>query len=202
MRYIIALSLAFWFFSIHAYADAPVADAACTLVDPPNPKITIVEFADFACPYCAMAEETIKHVLDDHPGQVRVVYRNILKHGAISLSAAKAFEAVCLQNPSAAYGYYTELYRNQNQLNDDLLIESAGKLNLDIPRMKADMEGAAVADRIEADKKIAGENQFTKTPSFLIGSQPVSGLYQAYSDFDNVVQAQLRAADVKSGTSP
>ena len=197
MKYVLALSLVLLLFVSRAYADTPVADAGCTIVDPPNPKIAIVEFGDFVCPYCAKAEQTIKRVLEEYPGQVKVVYRNILKHGPISLAAAKAFEAVCLQKPAAAYGYYTELYRHQNQLSEDFFIQTASSLQLDLAKMKADMESSAVADKIEADKKMAGELQFTITPSFLIGSKPVSGIYKEYSGFKNVVQAQLQAGTTK-----
>lgn len=134
----------------------------------------------------------MKRVLTDYPGEVKIVYRNILKHGPISLAAAKAFEAVCLQSPNVAYDYYKTLYRHQNQLSDSFLIKTAGNLNIDIPKMKADMESAVVAERISADKKMADENHFNVTPSFLIGTQPVSGLYRRYSDFTNIIQEQLQ----------
>src|SRR5439155_1372444 len=38
--------------------------------------VTIIEFSDFQCPYCGRAQSTLKQVLDQYPGKVRLVWKN------------------------------------------------------------------------------------------------------------------------------
>ena len=41
-----------------------------------KPKVTIVEWSDFQCPYCARVEPTLKQILETYKDDVRLVWRN------------------------------------------------------------------------------------------------------------------------------
>ena len=43
----------------------------------PMPQVTIVEFADYECPYCVQDEPTVKKVLAAYPTQVKLVFKNL-----------------------------------------------------------------------------------------------------------------------------
>src|SRR5207245_1606779 len=43
---------------------------------PADAPVTIVEFSDFQCPFCARVEATIDQILQAYPGKVRVVWQD------------------------------------------------------------------------------------------------------------------------------
>jgi protein-disulfide isomerase len=47
-----------------------------SVVGDPHAPITIVEFADFLCPYCKTASESLKSVIDHFAGRVNLVFIN------------------------------------------------------------------------------------------------------------------------------
>ena len=58
----------------------------------PNAVVTIVEFADFQCPYCKQTETTLNDLLRKYPGQVKLAFRDF-PPGSIHPYAEKAAEA-------------------------------------------------------------------------------------------------------------
>jgi protein-disulfide isomerase len=66
-------------------------------------RVTIVEFADFACPYCKGIAPTLKAIREHHPDQVGVVFRNLIVH---PVARAPARASVC----AAAQGHFEQLH--------------------------------------------------------------------------------------------
>ena len=72
-------------------APAPAALARLELLDAPqrgptDAWVTIVEFSDFQCPYCGLAQPTLEQLLLDFPADVRLVF----KHYPLSFNANAA----------------------------------------------------------------------------------------------------------------
>jgi len=79
---------------VPAYADiAPVDPATDHIRGDANAIITIVEYSDLECPFCARVHPTIRQALADYPGQVNWVYRHYpLSFHANAQKAAEATE--------------------------------------------------------------------------------------------------------------
>jgi predicted DsbA family dithiol-disulfide isomerase len=177
----------------------------CTLIESPSAEITIEEYTDFACPFCAEFSSYLENIKRDFGSRVRVVYRSLPRpaHGPVAETAARAFTAVCLQNPAVAYSYYNELLQGQKALystGEPFLYEAAGKFNIDIDRMKADMAGKEVAERIEQDKIRAKESGLILSPSWIIGTQGTNGTYP-YPYMKQMIQNQLSQHAKVPGTT-
>jgi len=176
------------------FVNSAFAGEGCVIAGPANAPITIEEYADFECVYCAKGAEAMKKVLQDYQGKVKLVLRNMpLSAHPHAASAAKAFVAVWLQNPSVAYNFQETLFTNQSRLQnegEEFLIEAAKSLGVDIDRMKTDMQGDEVQKILAEDAALAKGYGFRGTPSFRIGSESVLGS-RPYSEIKTIIDRQM-----------
>jgi protein-disulfide isomerase len=176
------------------WAQAKEVVDGCIIAGSDSAPITIQEFSDFECPYCARGAEAMQEVLKNYPGKIKLVFRNMpLSFHKNALTAAKAFRAVCLQSADLANLYQQELFENQDKLasqGDIFLEQVAAKIGVDVQKMKVDMNSDEVAKSIAQDQKLAKSLKFTGTPSFLIGQEKLVGA-RPYEDFKKIIEKQL-----------
>ena len=116
---------------------------------PADAPVTIVEFADFECPFCARAFgtlETLSHTT--YKDKIRVLYKSYpLNSHPWAIRAALGAECARLQNPEAFWEFARDYYNNQGSITvqniDDHIHASAKRLNLDVPTLDACMAGKA-----------------------------------------------------------
>ncbi len=148
---------------------------------PANAPITIVEFADFECPYCAHAFSVMETLANtDYKGKVRVIYKNYpLNVHPWAIKAAQAAECARLQNPEAFWGFARYFYENQGSINpgnvDDNIGKIAHKLKLDDSAINACMTTAGAA-RVTQDRADGEALHVNSTPTFFVNGIPVVGL--------------------------
>ncbi len=153
---------------------------------PDDAWVTIVEFSDFQCPYCASAEPTVAALLAEYPADVRLLYRHypLTTIHQAALPAAEAAECARLQG-SAPDGLFWPMH--------DLLIadqpalaaqaSSPGPL---LSALAARVDGLVTADwdaclaghgtraRISADVALA-QGFLQGTPTFVVNGTEVLG---------------------------
>lgn len=176
-----------------AYAKTPT-NPGCLIAGSENATLTIEEFADFECKYCAIGSKTMKEVLKNYPGKINLVFRNRpLPFHTKAMLAAKAMSAVCMQSTELAYSFQDELFDHQDLLIKEgvpFLYETAKKLGVNVAQMKMDMSSAAVAQSIAEDLQLADSYNMKGTPSFMIGTQALEGA-RSYDEFKKVIDKQL-----------
>jgi len=184
----------FIFLSHWALAGGAFENGGCLIAGPEDAKLTIEEFADFECSYCAKGAKVMEQVLKEYAGKVKLVFRNRpLDFHAMALPAAKAMSAVCLQDPAKAYTFQSEIFKNQEKFKNEgesYLFEMADKLGINIPKMKDDFNSVKVSELIEQDRKRADELNVKGTPGFKIGSASIMGAYP-FEEFKKVIDKQL-----------
>ena len=177
--------------SLHSWASS---DEGAVIAGPDNAQITIEEYADFECHYCVSGANTMRLLLKEYDGKVKLVFRNLpLDFHKYSLVAAKAFSAVYLQNRNLAYEFYSEIFANQEQLKSrgvEYLYSMAKIIGVNVEQMKKDMESDKVYKMLEADRAAAKIHNFKGTPSFMIGNEAVTGSYP-YEYIKKIVDRQL-----------
>src|SRR6266571_2202063 len=83
---------------------------------PESAPITIVEYADFQCPYCTRALDSLKQVEEKYAGKVRIVFRDF-PLSQIHPFAAKAAEAgACANDQGKFWPMHDKLFANQTKL--------------------------------------------------------------------------------------
>jgi protein-disulfide isomerase len=129
----------------------------------PADAAAVVVYADFECPYCAMAAERLSGV------RVRVAFR----HFPVRSSHPRAWAAACAAEAAALQDRFWEmhdlLFADQGRLEDPHLWERARVLGLDLERFEADRRGPAVDARIRRDFRSGVRGGIVTTPTLVAG---------------------------------
>jgi len=162
---------------------------------PEKAPITVVEYADFECPYCGQAEPVVRELLRDF-GDVRYVWRHLplLEVHPRAQAAAEAAEAAGLQGKF--WEMHDLLFEHQDALSPRDLIGYADSLDLDIQQFMHDLREHAGAARIASDVDSADLSSVSGTPSFFINGIRHYGAY----DIDSL-SAAIRAAHARTKIS-
>lgn len=157
----------------------------------PDAAVTIVEWADFECPFCASAAATMKQLLVDYPGQVRLVFKHnpLPSHPRAPLAHQAAMAA-------AAQGKFWEMHDRifaaQNQLAREDLRSHAQELGLDLDAFDRLLDAPETSDAIRKDQVLAGRMGPMGVPAFFINGRFIAGA-QPYELFRDRVEEALRA---------
>lgn len=163
--------------------------------------ITIVEYSDFQCGYCARAVGTVKQVLNSYPNKVRILYKHFPVTGSPnSVPAAKYYEAIGRQDVQKARKFHDMIFAKQGEVRsggEKTLKTLAQQLKVDSVQLEKDLR--QVGDIIEADRKEAIKFGFSGTPGFLVGGITVPGALP-FSHFKNIIDRHLKGpAPVDTG---
>ncbi len=148
-------------------------------------QVTIVELADFQCPYCKKAEDTVADVLKAYPTKVKIVWRNFpLKfHPQAELAAEAAVEAFKQKGNDGFWKMHDALYAHQTDpdgLERSQIDGYAQKIGLDMGKVRTSLDTGANAGTVDRDFK-SGENAgITGAPTFFVGTGNATGSWTAY----------------------
>lgn len=143
--------------------------------------ITIIEYSDFECPYCAKGYENLREVRKMYSDKVKVVYKHLpLDFHPLAMPAAKYFEAFAMQMPDKVEEFHDEIFNKQREFKEkkeEFLKSTAKKLGANMGKLMKDLESEAVKGRIAADMEEAKSFGFSGTPGFLINGVSLKGAY-------------------------
>ena len=123
-----------------------------------NAPVTITEFSDFQCPFCARFYPAIKDVLAAYPDKVRVVIKNFpLPFHPNARPAAKL--AMAANEQGKFQGMMESLLANGGDVSDDKVKEYAKNLGLDYNKLMADYKNkdAQWEKQIQDDMQLGGK---------------------------------------------
>ena len=149
---------------------------------PANAPVTIVEFADFECPFCAHAFSVIETLVNtNYKGKVKVIFKAYpLNVHPWAMKAAEAAECARMQNPAAFWDFARYFYTNQGSINANNIQSNVDKLaksqKLDQPSLKACMDSPQTEARIKQDQTDGNSIHVSSTPTFFVNGIPVVGL--------------------------
>jgi protein-disulfide isomerase len=156
---------------------------------PDKAPITIVEFSDFQCPFCSRAEETVKKVLDQYKGKVRLVYRDYpLPFHAQAQKASEA--AQCAGDQGKYWQMHEKLFANQSALAVPQLKDHAKGLGLDAAKFDKCLDSGEKSKIVESSKKAGDEAGVNGTPAFFINGRPLSGARE-FEKFKEIIDYEL-----------
>lgn len=185
-----------------AAAQAAAARGSALLRDPGSPvlgnpqgDVTLVKFTDYQCSFCKAADPRIEKLVADD-SKVRVVVKEFPVLGPMSLVAAKAALASQKQGKYAAYHQAMMGYRGR--LTEADIFTMAGKVGLNVDKLKADMESPEVTDQIIATFDLARALKISLTPGYIVNATVLSGVSAKTSsaaiDFPKEIAAARAAA--------
>jgi protein-disulfide isomerase len=183
--------------AVDALRDAqyePVLDANRAAIETPfgsswkgaaKPEVTLVEFFDYACPYCKASNPYVDRLLQEDKG-LRVVYRELPILGPDSVAAAR------LSLTASKLGRFS-------QFHDSLWAAGrpAADTNAAAARIAGIEAGPKSDPQIEAELKknfhLAEQLGATGTPLFVIGDRVMNGAV-GYDALKQAIEAARRKA--------
>jgi protein-disulfide isomerase/serine/threonine protein kinase len=155
--------------------------------------VTIVEFADFQCPFCKRTEPTLDKLRDTYGDKVRIVWKNspLPFHPRAEPAAELALEARAQKGDAAFFRAHDKLFDAQPKLDDDDLVAMAGQLGLDAAKARAAIREKKHAREIDVDMDLADDIQATGTPHFFINGRRMVGA-QPFEKFQKLVDEELK----------
>ncbi|HBU27788.1 TPA: hypothetical protein DEB00_01580 [Candidatus Uhrbacteria bacterium] len=161
--------------------NTPIDTLALATLDDPNfgannnkALLTIVEFADFGCPYSREASYMAR-ALANHTNLVRYVYRDFpitsLHPGADI--AAEAGE--CAQEQNRFFDYHDKVYQNQSNLSQEALERYAQELGMDNNLFVTCLESHRYASEVEEDRQAGIRAGVRGTPTFFLNGARIEG---------------------------
>ena len=180
--------------------EAP-ADAAS--FGPAMAKVTIVQWSDFQCPYCARAAPVVEQLRQAYPKDVRFVFRHFpLPMHPDAPNAAKA--GVAAQAQGKFWQMHDWMYAHQRELDRASLEKAAASFGMDSAKFKAVMDNPATDARIKADMQAAQGVGVSATPTFFVNGRERVGGWPSFDALKAEIDKEIARADklLSSGVKP
>jgi len=146
---------------------------------PGSAPLTLVEYGDFECPYCAMAYPIVHAIRRELGDQLRVAFRHFpLKEShPHAQHAAEAAEAAAAQD--AFWAMHDRLFENQHALEDADLVEHARRIGIDPGLVERALDDGTYTRRVRDNFRSGVRSGVNGTPTFFINGIRYDG---AWSD--------------------
>lgn len=157
--------------------------------------VVLVEWADYACPFCAVwATDQQKQLVDRYVanGTLRIEWRDLVIFGEKSQRAAQAARAA--GNQGRFWEFHNALFaasprQGHPDLTDDKLLGFAKTAGVpDLAKFKADMSSEATKAAVAKDSQEAASFGASSTPVFSINGVPIVGA-EPIDTFTQVIEA-------------
>lgn len=160
---------------------------------PADAPVTIVEFSDFECPYCARLAPVLEEVKRQYGDTVRVVYRHFPLSG-IHPDAWKAAEAsLCAHQQGWFWEFHDLLFEDQGALAAADLIAKAERLDLNAEAFRECLDSGRYYDAVLADVRAGDAAGVSGTPALFVNGRFVGGAVP-FTALAELIDDELRRA--------
>ena len=167
-----------------------VASEGFPSIGPAYAPITIVEFSDYQCPFCKRwHDEVYQPLLNEYPGQIRLVYRH-LPLISIHPDAFPAAEAAMCAGEQNAYWPFHEKLFSSDALGSNIYTQYAQDLGLDLNSFETCVAERTYQEAVQTDLDFAVDLGVRSTPTFFINGLAVVGA-QPLDVFKQVIDKEL-----------
>lgn len=165
----------------------------------PDAPVTIVEYSDFQCPFCARGYQTMEQVLEKYPQDVKFVFQHfpLTQIHPWAKPAAIATECAANQSPEAFWALHDAYFQNQGELNAGNVVEKSkeylGDSGIDLAQWEtcagdqsSEAYKAAQAE-VEAELATGQELGVSGTPGFFVNGEFLNGA-QPITAFEPLIE--------------
>jgi len=154
--------------------------------------VTIVEWSDFQCPYCARFAPTLDRLLIEYPDRLRLVFR----HRPLDFhpqARPAALASVAAQEQGKFWAFHDAAFRDVRALSDTFHTRWATDAGLDVARFEADRASPGAAAQVDADLAAALAQGVNATPTCFVNGREVKGTVP-YDELERLVVAEFPKA--------
>lgn len=158
-------------------------------IGPADAEVTIVEYSDLECPFCARVVPTLDQIQEEYGDKVRIVFRDFpLGNHQRAIPAAEA--ALCAHDQDKFWEYHDKIFENQKSLADSDLKSYAEELELNMDEFNACTESNKYRTQIAQDQQRGQQLGVTGTPAFFVNGRFMSGA-KPFGEFKKVIDSEL-----------
>lgn len=158
-------------------------------VGPAKAPVTLVEFSDFQCPYCAAAVPQLKALLEAYPSQVKLIFKEypLEIHSQANLAAAAA---VAANKQGKFWAMHDAMYGHYNNLSRENILILAKQAGLDMGKFESDIDSTEVREIVIRDTQDGDRAGVEGTPTLFVNGQKYNGALVA-SSLKQILDAEL-----------
>jgi len=173
-----------------------IAVAGAPVKGPENARITLVEFSDFECPYCAAAVREVDAVMAAYPKDVKLIYKQfpLSMHPHAEFAAEASLAA---REQGKFWEMYELLFKNSRSLSLNGIFAMANDLGLDMDKFKADLDSGKFKKEVEKDIADGEAANVYGTPAFYINGKQYNGPV-TLAALKPIFTAELKGEKVKT----
>ena len=147
-------------------------DPSAPIAGNPSGDVPVVEFFDYNCGYCKRGLHDVVKLIESDP-KVRVVFKElpILSKGSEEASRV----AIAAGRQGKYWDMHKAMLEAKGVMNEANALQIAGKLGLDMDKLKKDMASPEVQVEIEKSEALAKKMGVNGTPHFLVGNRAIPG---------------------------
>ena len=142
--------------------------------------VTIQEYGDFQCPACKSLEPTLMKVLQEFPGQVKLVYNDYPLRSIHPNAAAAAEAGQCANAQNRFWEYHDLLYQKQSSWEelgnpDTTFVQYATDLGLDTAAFQSCLDGDTMIASVKEDEQEGIKAKVNSTPTLFVNDERLVG---------------------------
>jgi protein-disulfide isomerase len=133
----------------------------------PSAKVTLVEFADYECPHCKRLQPVLRQIVDEFHNDVKVYFKHypLPQHTNARLAAEAA---VAANKQGKFWPFQDKVWDKQDELSPAEIEKIAKASGLDMAKFRADLDSAAVKERVQKDRLEGQALGLQATPTLYI----------------------------------
>ncbi|MBS1859730.1 MAG: thioredoxin domain-containing protein [Acidobacteria bacterium] len=168
----------------------PIPTQGAPVMGPAAAPVTLVEFSDFQCPYCAIAVAKINAILKAYPRDVKLVFKQfpLDSHPQAAISAQASLAA---QKQGKFWQLHDVMYAHRTELSRRAILGWAAALGLDMKKFEADLDSDAVKKTVARDMDDGEKAGVEGTPTVYINGRRYNGDLEL-SAVKPVIEAELK----------
>lgn len=149
-----------------------------------NAKVVINEFADFQCPACARASETLSALHKEYGDRVLIVFRNYpLDSSCNSSVQARIHESACnaavMARCAGQYGkfwqYHDLAFNFQKEMSQKTIRQWGTQVGLTDEQMDQCLASKDILEKVKADIALGNQLGVDSTPTLFLNGRKVLG---------------------------
>lgn len=152
--------------------------------------VTLIEFADFQCPYCARHQETLTKILEEYKDKVRLVFRHFPLSSIHPLAEKSAEAAECAGKQGKFWEMHDKLFANQATLGLETINAIVQDLKLDVKKFADCFDSGTTTAKIQNQAQEAIAAGVTGTPGTFVNGVLVKGAVP-YDQFKQIIEQAL-----------
>lgn len=171
----------------------PVPVATSPQRGPATAPVTVVEFADFECGFCARGNETVEKLRKRYGDKLRVVYKHfpLSFHGHAFMAARGALAA---EAEGKFWEFHDRLYATRAQFDEASLLAIAKQVGLDPKKFKQRLHSDEFDAKIIADQELGHTLGIRGTPAYFVNGRALDGAVPEL-EFRLAIQEELERAE-------